>query len=89
MRLSEVDFDSAKRCDAANRSALCLFALPFFVSLSQLPGGVCSLRRPLNLMPCPLKAAFDQAHPTFYLPVAVIGAILAVCAPYLYRGATK
>ena len=40
-------------------------------------------------MPCPLKAAFDQAHPTFYLPVAVIGAILAVCAPYLYRGATK
>lgn len=40
-------------------------------------------------MPCPLKAAFDQAHPTFYLPVAAIGTLLAVCAPYLYRGATK
>ena len=40
-------------------------------------------------MPCPLKVAFDQAHPTFYLPVAAVGTLLAVCAPYLYRGATK
>ena len=34
-------------------------------------------------MPCPLKAAFDQAHPTFYLPVAVVG-VISLCAPHIY-----